>query len=143
MNKVYAPWFIAVAAVLPLLASRSVAASEIWVFTAEGAPALRSIERADQHFVLRLNDPTLKKLTFPYPGSEAAARKMALAQIQSPQGKALISRIRTNSEARVMAWMIGIERLPAVLVDRAFVVYGGDDVSSALDAIARHRQHAD
>jgi len=141
MSSVYAPWLIAAAALLPLLAVKSASASEVWVFTAEGSPPLRSIELADQHFVLRMNDPTLKSLDFPNPGSDAAAKRMALAQIQSPLGQRLIARIRTNNEARITAWMIGIQRVPAVLVDREYVVYGGDDVRSAVESIRRYRQH--
>ena len=116
-------------------------ADEVWVFTAAGAPTLSALDRADRHFVLRQAEASLDALTFPNPGSTDAAHRMALAQIRSPQGKALFLTIRQTSEALLMAFMFGIERLPAVLVDGRYVVYGERDVQTALDSIAAYRRH--
>lgn len=38
------------------------------------------------------------------------------------------------------AWSLGIEKIPAVVVDRQYVVYGEPDVSRALELIAKARR---
>jgi len=114
-------------------------ANEVWVFTAQGGPTLKGLGLANRHFVLPRGEASLDALTFPNPGSDDAARQMAAAQIQTLQGKALLERIKASSEAKLMATLYGIERLPAVLVDEAYVVYGGADVHEAMASIAAYR----
>lgn len=111
----------------------------VWVFTADRLPALQNVDRADRLFVLDHADNALKKLSFPNPGSEVAARDKAMLIIQSPRGHAAIARMRESAEATTVAWQHGIEKLPAVLVDAQFVVYGVYDVTAAVDQIARYR----
>ncbi|OTJ71748.1 hypothetical protein CAY98_34130 [Pseudomonas aeruginosa] len=38
------------------------------------------------------------------------------------------------------AWSLGVEKIPAVVVDRQYVVYGEPDVSRALELIAKARR---
>ena len=111
----------------------------VWVFTADRLPALKNVDRADRVFVLDHADNALKNLSFPNPGSEAAARDRAMLIIQSPQGQAAIARMRQSAEATTVAWQHGIEKLPAVLIDAQFVVYGVYDVAVAVEQIARYR----
>ncbi|MBX8554328.1 TIGR03757 family integrating conjugative element protein [Pseudomonas cichorii] len=42
----------------------------------------------------------------------------------------------------VTAWSLGITRIPAVVVDQKYVVYGEPNVQRALEFIARHREQA-
>ncbi|MCV4286467.1 TIGR03757 family integrating conjugative element protein [Pseudomonas capsici] len=42
----------------------------------------------------------------------------------------------------VTAWSLGITKIPAVVVDQKYVVYGEPDVQRALEFIARHREQA-
>lgn len=130
----------AVAALLCIAVLPKIQAGEVWVFTAEGAPELHGVARADRHFVFHRDNPSLAALRFPNPGSPETAQRMALAQIRSPEGKALMDRIRAASEARLIALMYGIDKLPAVLVDGDYVVYGARDVQAAVDSIAAYRR---
>jgi integrating conjugative element protein (TIGR03757 family) len=111
----------------------------VWVFTANRLPPLQHVDQAERLFVLDHADNALRRLSFPNPGSEAAARDKALLIIQSPRGQAAIARMRESAEATTVAWMHGIEKLPAVLVDEQYVVYGVFDVAAAIDQVARFR----
>ena len=111
----------------------------VWVFTANRLPPLQHVDQAERLFVLDHADNALRRLSFPNPGSEAAARDKALLIIQSPRGQAAIARMRESAEATTIAWMHGIEKLPAVLVDEQYVVYGVFDVVAAIDQVARFR----
>ena len=111
----------------------------VWVFTVDQLPSLQHTDRADRVFVLDGVDNTLKKLSFANPGDEAQAKQRAMALIQSQDGHAMITRMRHSAEAIAVAWQHGIAKLPAVLVDEQYVVYGVYDVESALAQIARYR----
>lgn len=111
----------------------------VWVFTAGRLPPLQSVDRANRLFVLDHADKALKRLSFPNPGNEAAARDKAMTIIQSPRGQAAIARMRNSAEATAVAWQHGIEKLPAVLVDEQYVVYGVFDVTLAVQQVAGYR----
>lgn len=121
------------------IVSAQAAEGTVWVFTADRLPPLQHVDQADRLFVLDHADDALGRLSFPNPGSEAAAKDKALLIIQSPRGQAAIARMRESAEATTVAWMHGIEKLPAVLVDEQYVVYGVFDVAAAIDQIARYR----
>ena len=111
----------------------------VWVFTADRLPALQNGDQADRLFVLDHADNALRRLSFPNPGSEVAARDRAMVILQSPSGQAAIARMRNSAEATTVAWHYGIEKLPAVLVDEQYVVYGVYDVESAIAQVASYR----
>ena len=111
----------------------------VWVFTADQLPQIQHLDQADRLFVLDHADNALREMSFPHPGSQAAAREKAMLIIQSPRGQAAIARIRESAEATTVAWMHGIEKLPAILVDGQYVVYGVFDVAAAIDQVARYR----
>lgn len=127
-------------AALALQACATVAADPmVWVFTAGRLPALQNVHQADRLFVLDHADDALKRLSFPNPGNNTAAKDRAMVILQSRKGQAAIARMRNSAEATAVAWQHGIEKLPAVLVDGEYVVYGVFDVASAVDQIARYR----
>lgn len=111
----------------------------VWVFTAGRLPALQNVYEADRLFVLDHAEDALRRLSFANPGSDAAARDRAMVILQSPRGQAAIARMRNSAEATTVAWQHGIEKLPAILVDDQYVVYGVFDVASAVDRVARYR----
>ena len=61
------------------------------------------------------------------------------ARLNSPSGKRLQSDLAKAQQALTDAWSMGIEKIPAVVVDRRYVVYGEPDVAKALDLINRAR----
>lgn len=115
-------------------------AGSVWVFTTEQLPPLKHIGLAEHVFVLDDIEKPLASLSFDYPGSEAQARQQANALLSSPRGQALLADIKRNAKAVAVAWQSGIAKLPAVLVDEQFVVYGEYDVRAALQRIEAHRR---
>jgi len=93
-------------------------------------------------FVLDDIEKPLAALAFDYPGSDEKARQRANAMLNSPEGQALMAQIKRNAQAVAVAWQSGIEKLPAVLVDEQYVVYGEYDVHAALQRIESYR-HAE
>jgi integrating conjugative element protein (TIGR03757 family) len=130
----------ALLAALVIHASTTVAADPtVWVFTAGRLPALQNVNQADRLFVLDHADNALQRLSFPNPGNNTAAKDRAMVILQSPRGQAAIARMRNSAEATAVAWQHGIEKLPAILVDEEYVVYGVFDVAFAVEQVARYR----
>jgi integrating conjugative element protein (TIGR03757 family) len=122
------------------------AASEpasVQVFTTAHLPALQRLDRATRVCVLDAFEAPLKTLSFPYPGSEEGARRQAVSMINSPRGQAALDALRRAAEAAALAWQSGIQRLPAILVDQRYVVYGEYDVQVALERVADFRARGD
>ncbi len=116
-----------------------VTAQEVSLFTAEGLPAVANADYASQIYVLGDTRAALESLRFPYTGSEAAAMATASERLASPEGQRAIERLRTRANAAAMSRLLGIERLPAVLVEPGYVVYGVYDVAEALDRVEHYR----
>ena len=132
-------WIVIALLSMPAQAALASDPATVWVFTADRLPTLQHVEQADRLFVLDHADTALRGLSFNNPSSEAQARQRAMAIIQSPSGQAAIDRMRNSAEAIAVAWQHGIQKLPAVLVDERYVVYGVYDVESALARITRRR----
>ena len=116
-------------------------ADNVLVFTAEGLPPLSGLERADQVFVLDDLQRHLDALRFEYPGDDAAALEQARARLNAPRGKQQLQSIKTAANAAAMAWLMGVEQLPAVWMPPGLVVYGVFDVAEAIHRIEDY-QHA-
>ena len=70
------------------------------------------------------------------PESAAALVKRRLNQ----GGTDLQRRIASAHQGITDAWSLGVTSLPAVVVDRRYVVYGEPDVARAVARIAQHRK---
>jgi integrating conjugative element protein (TIGR03757 family) len=112
------------------------------VFTAGFLPPMVAAEQADRVYVLDSADNALRDLRFANPGSEKAARARLSALLQTPRGKAAIDAVQRAGEGVAMAWQHGITKLPAVLVDGNYVVYGVFDVGVALGLVEQALGHA-
>ena len=60
-------------------------------------------------------------------------------RLSVPSGKRLQSDLAKAQQDLTDAWSLGIEKIPAVVVDRRYVVYGEPDVAKALELINRAR----
>lgn len=60
-------------------------------------------------------------------------------RLSGPSGKRLQSDLAKAQQDITDAWSLGIEKIPAVVVDRRYVVYGEPDVAKALKLINRTR----
>ncbi len=121
-----------------VLYSPPTSAREVMVFTAEGLAPMTHLEAATAVHHLAPIDPLLDQLSFPYPGSEAAAKARANDVLNSPAGKAVLDAVKTRANAAGLAWLAGIDYLPAVLVSPGYVVYGVYDVREALDRVEEY-----
>tara|TARA_R110001583_G_scaffold195118_1_gene369393 strand:+ start:135574 stop:136020 length:447 start_codon:yes stop_codon:yes gene_type:complete len=70
-----------------------------------------------------------------------ASRAAALVQQRLRDGgQALQRRIGSAYQGVADAWGLGIAKVPAVVVDRRYVVYGEPDVARAVASIEAHRR---
>lgn len=86
---------------------------------------------AAQHLKTRLNN------NLPKDSDQAAA--IARQRLQDG-GEHLQKQLALAYQGLVHAWSLGVTHIPAVVVDRQYVVYGDPDVSRALIDIATFRR---
>ena len=122
---------------LSLLMLPAIALAETLVFTVKlhpisSATGARLVLLDQQHHL----ETELSRALPPDPQQAAA---IIHARLNSPSGKRLQSDLAKAQQALTDAWNMGIEKIPAVVVDRRYVVYGEPDVAKALDLINRAR----
>ncbi|OEO27849.1 integrating conjugative element protein [Pseudomonas sp. J237] len=124
---------------LPLAALfiAATAQGETWVVTDQAHPVnapvgVRVILLDEQQ---RLEEQLSRSLPSD-PRQAAAAAQRFLA---SPEGKRLQDDLAKAQQGAADAWSAGVDKLPAVVVDRRYVVYGEPDVATALGLIDRAR----
>lgn len=128
--------YLAVLASCSLAIAANVRAADVWVFTdhehpVAGGAAVRVVELdAPQRLASELV-PTLPA----DPGKAAAMLQQRLATV----GAELRQRLITAYQGVTDAWSLGITKIPAVVVDRKFVIYGEQDVKRAVAQIEHYR----
>lgn len=65
--------------------------------------------------------------------------KEASLLIDSPEWQMLQHQLSTAYSGLVVAWRLGIAKVPAVVVDEQYVVYGQSDVQAAIERISVFR----
>ena len=65
-----------------------------------------------------------------------AARQM----ISSPAGRALTQQLAVAQQGVTDAWGLRVEKVPAVVIDRKYVVYGQPNVTAAIEVVEQHRR---
>lgn len=122
---------------LVVLSSANLTQADTWVFTDTAnpvtAPATARVILLDQQHHLET------ELSRALPSDPQQAAAIIHARLNSPSGKRLQSDLAKAQQALTDAWIMGIEKIPAVVVDRRYVVYGEPDVAKALDLINRAR----
>lgn len=121
---------------LCLLAANASAAI-IQVFTDRDHP----VEAARGIRVVELDAPASLEagLSFRLPPDPTRAAAIARARLNAG-GAPLQQRLVAAYQDIVDAWSLGIEKIPAVVVDRQYVVYGVPDVARAVSIIDRYRR---
>lgn len=112
------------------------AATEVWVITDRAHPVAG---HADRHILLDAAAQLEVELADglpPDPGEAAVIVRQHLKQ----GGVDLQRRIGTAYQGVADAWSLGITKVPAVVVDRRYVVYGKTDVARAVARIELHRR---
>ncbi|WP_247724604.1 TIGR03757 family integrating conjugative element protein [Thauera aromatica] len=124
--------------ILSLLLTTGVAtAADVWAITVSGH-SLRGSQATD--CVIEPVPPACREeeldAGFPEDSNWAAA---LVPQGLKQGGSELQRRLGTAYQGIVDAWGLGIAKIPAVVVDRRYVVYGEPDVSRAVARINAYR----
>ena len=122
---------------MPLLFMPLIAQAETWVITNQAHPVsapadVRTIRLDDQR---RLEE----QLTGQLPADPRQAEAAIQRYLVSPAGKHLQNELAQAQQGVTDAWSLRVEKLPAVVVDCRYVVYGEPDVAKAVALIDRAR----
>ncbi|MBI6856089.1 TIGR03757 family integrating conjugative element protein [Pseudomonas cichorii] len=122
-----------IASLAPILAF-----ADTWVVTDSNHPVqtrlgVRVILLDDTQ---RLQD----KLSEGLPADPRQAMAIVRQRMQSQDGQRLQKDLAAAQQGLTDSWSLGIARIPAVIVDRQYVIYGETDVSKAEQRIARYRE---
>ncbi|WP_235437035.1 TIGR03757 family integrating conjugative element protein [Pseudomonas fluorescens] len=126
------------APMLAVMLATSNAHAEIWAVTDSVHPLssvpvdVRVIKLDDQQ---RIEEELSKKLP-PNPHQAALAARQLMS---TPAGAALMQQLAAAQQGNADAWSVGVAKVPAVVVDRRYVVYGQPDVRAAVQAINQAR----
>ena len=90
--------------------------------------------------MIQLDEPERleSQLAAHLPADPEQAAAIARQRLQDG-GTALHKRLALAYQGVVEAWSLGISKIPAVVVDRRYVVYGETDVDRAVSLIERYR----
>lgn len=124
---------------LPLAATLfcTLSQGETWVITDQAHPVnapvgVRVILLDEQQ---RLEEQLSRSL----PSDPRQAATAAQLFMATSEGARLQADLAKAQQGVADAWSTGVEKLPAVVVDRRYVVYGEPDVATAIGLIARSR----
>ncbi|EPJ9686175.1 TIGR03757 family integrating conjugative element protein [Pseudomonas aeruginosa] len=121
-----------------LLVLTSHSQAEVWVIT-DQAHAVTATEPSRVLFLDAL-EHLEEQLTTALPQDPQHAQVAFKRLLQSPDGRRLQAELVKAQQDVADAWSLGVEKIPAVVVDRQYVVYGEPDVSRALELIAKARR---
>jgi integrating conjugative element protein (TIGR03757 family) len=131
------PTWRAVSGLALTLASGTVHA-ETWAVTDSAHPltavpaSVRVIKLDDQQ---RIEAQLSQKLP-PNPHQAALAVRHLMS---TPAGAALMQELAVAQQGAADAWSVGVKKVPAVVIDRQYVVYGQPDVEAAIQTITQAR----
>ena len=116
------------------------AAGDVVAFTLSSIP-LRSAGGAAVH-VLDARDGHAEAFGADLPGDPERALAEARRRLETHAGRAALARIAEAAAGNALAGRLGIEKLPAVVVDGRYVVYGVRDVARAVERVEAWRAEA-
>ena len=125
---------------LVVLASATLTQADTWVFTDSANPV--TAPSTDRVILLDQQQHLETELSRALPPDPQQAAAIIQNRLNSPSGKRLQSDLAKAQQDLTDAWSMGIEKIPAVVVDRRYVVYGEPDVAKALELINRARSQS-
>ena len=114
--------------------------ADVVAFTLSSMP-LRATGGATVH-VLDARDGYAEAFGADLPGDPERALAEARRRMATPSGRAALARIAGAAAGNALAARLGIEQLPAVVVDGRYVVYGVRDVARAVERVEAWRAQA-
>ena len=118
-----------------MLATRA-AAAEVWVVTDSHHPVLG---QADRRVILDAGAVLEAELATNLPTDQERASAIVRQRLKQG-GTELQRRIGTAYQGIADAWSLGVTKVPAIVVDRRYVVYGETDVARAVARIDQYRR---
>ena len=113
------------------------AAGDVVAFTLSSM-SLRAGVGATVH-VLDARDGHAEAFGAGLPDDPERALAEARRRMETPAGRATLARLAEAAAGNALAGRLGIEKLPAVVVDGRYVVYGVRDVAHAVERVAAWR----
>jgi len=113
------------------------AAGDVVAFTLSSMP-LRASRGAEVH-VLDARDGHAEAFGADLPDDPERALAEARRRLETPAGRAALARLAAAAAGNALAGRLGIEKLPAVVVDGRYVVYGVRDVARAVERVEAWR----
>ncbi len=126
-------WLLSV----PLMFLSAAAQAETWVITNQAHPV--SAPSGTRIILVDDQQRLEEQLSHQLPADQRQAETVIQRYLASPAGKRLQSDLAQAQQGVTDAWSLGVEKLPAVVVDRRYVVYGEPDVAKAVVLIDRAR----
>ena len=117
-----------------------ISAGDVVAFTLSSMP-LRAAVGATVH-VLDARDGQAEAFGAGLPGDPERALAEARRRLETPAGRAALARLASAAAGNALAGRLGIEKLPAVVVDGRYVVYGVRDVARAVERVEAWRREA-
>lgn len=116
-----------------------VASAGVEVFTIAGEPIVNA---PDSAVVIELDAPARldAQISQDLPADPEQARQLLKSRMSGPEWQATLKRYGELYTGLARAWMLGIEKVPAVVVNGQYVVYGEHDVAAALAEIEQARR---
>ena len=121
-----------------LLWSGASVAQEIWAITESGAP-LQGTHSPTRVIELDAARRIEAELAAGLPNDLQQAESILRRRLKAG-GPSLQRRLQTAYQGVADAWGLGLAKVPAVVVDRRYVVYGEPDVARAVARIESHRR---
>ncbi|WP_342595573.1 TIGR03757 family integrating conjugative element protein [Salinicola lusitanus] len=131
-------WPLAVVSSLCLLAWSHAASAGVEVFTTAGEPVVNVPTFAA---VVELDAPGRLDalISQDLPADPSRAKQVLQSRMSDPEWQRTLQDYGRLYQGVARAWMLGIEKVPAVVVDSQYVVYGEPDVERALEEIEQAR----
>tara|TARA_B100000378_G_scaffold269486_1_gene257584 strand:- start:519 stop:899 length:381 start_codon:yes stop_codon:yes gene_type:complete len=110
------------------------ASAGVEVFTIAGLPVTNAPENTP---IVELDAPARldAQISQGLPGDPDQARQAMRERVSRPDWPEMKARYQSAYTGLTRAWMLGIEKVPAVVVDGQYVVYGEPNVARALSTI--------
>lgn len=114
------------------------AAQDVQIFTDRSHP----VSNVAGHQITYLDESRalLASLTARLPKSPQHAPQAFQQLMATPEGQQLNAKLVKAQQGTTRAWELGVSKLPAVVVDQRYVVYGEANVQRALQLIEQARQ---
>lgn len=122
---------------LILFSGTSAYAESVLVITDQKYP-IQNLPTDTRVIELDAAESLLKQSFTDLPANPVQAQKIARARLQNTEEN-FQNDLRTALQGIVDAWSLGITKIPAVIVDKRYVIYGQRDVGKALSQIQAYR----